>query len=222
MSKSIVMMGATGAVGQETLKTLLQMPEVTKLTLLGRRKSEDISDNKVTQHIIDIHNPETYKEFISGHDTAICTLGVGEPSKMSKEEFLKIDKEAVLKFGQACKEHGVKHFELLGAIGTNSSSMSFYLRAKGELEDGLRELKFERLSLFRPSMILTPTNRYGISQFIVLHTWPILNPFLIGPLKPFRGIKVEELGRAMAKNILENEKGEEILTWEDYIKINRK
>ena len=34
--------------------------------------------------------------YLGGHNVAICTLGVGEPSKVSKkEEFVKIDKTAV-------------------------------------------------------------------------------------------------------------------------------
>jgi hypothetical protein len=38
---------------------------------------------------------------------------VGEPSKLSREQFTRIDKQTVLDFAAACKRAGVSHFELL-------------------------------------------------------------------------------------------------------------
>lgn len=98
----VVMMGATGAVGGEVVNTLLEMPRLEQLTLLGRRDLEGITSDKVQQHHIDIFKPESYSSLLSGHQVAICTLGVGQPSKMSKEQFIKIDKDAVYDFAKAC------------------------------------------------------------------------------------------------------------------------
>jgi len=109
----------------------------------------------------------------------------------------------------------VRHFELLGSVGADPNSRSFNLRTKGELEAGLRYLDFERLSLFRPSMILTPTNRYGLSQALTLAVCPKLNPVLSGRLTRYRGIRVERLGHAMAENLRAGKPGVEVLHWED-------
>jgi hypothetical protein len=66
-------------------------------------------------------------------------------------------------------------------------------------------------------MIVTPTNRYDRLQGFLLKVWPRLNPFLIGTLTKFRGIRVEELGRAMALSALvEGEPGTKILHWADF------
>ncbi|MEM7588465.1 MAG: NAD(P)H-binding protein [Acidobacteriota bacterium] len=222
--RSIVMMGATGAVGGHVVRTLLTMPDIERLTLLGRRPVEGLDDARVAQHtvaqhIVDIFEPGTYTPWLTGHQIAICTLGVGQPSKMSKEEFVRIDRDAVLDFGSACREAGVRHFELLSSVGAGSRSASFYLRTKGELEDGLEALGFERLSLFRPSMILTPTNRYGLSQAITLKVWPLLKPVLLGPLQKFRGIAVERLGAAIARNLEHAGPAVEKLQWRDFIRL---
>jgi len=166
-----------------------------------------------------VSDPSTYQSYLQGHTTAICTLGVGEPSKMSKEEFVKIDKLAVLDFARECKKAGVKHFELLASVDINSKSMSFYLRTKGELVEELKALHFERLSIFQPSMILTPNNRYGLSQAIVLRVWPLLKPLLGGRLRKYRGIPVSILGQAMAKNISIEAEGYEILQWDEFYAI---
>jgi len=215
---SIIMLGATGAVGSECLKALLEQNNIEKITLLGRRDIPNINSNhlNIEQHQIDIFDHNSYASYLSNHSVAICTLGVGEPSKMGKEEFVKIDKTAVLDFAKACKEAGVQHFELLSSVSVSSSSSSFYLRTKGELNDALEALNFNSLSIFQPSMILTPTNRYGLSQAVVLKVWPLLKPLFFGSIRKYRGVKVKDLGQSMALNIFNNNKGHEVLQWDDF------
>jgi uncharacterized protein YbjT (DUF2867 family) len=211
------MLGASGAVGGEALKVLQTAKQVTRLTLLGRRNIDLAPNSKLTQHAVDIFKPASYAPLLSGHDAAVCTLGVGQPGKMGKDEFLRIDKTAVIDFASACKTAGVRHFELLSAVGANARSASFYLRTKGELQDALIALKFERLSLFQPSMILTPGNRYGFQQALTLAIWPKLSPLLAGPLRPYRGVKVEVLGAAMANNLFTSGLGTEYLKWDQFL-----
>jgi uncharacterized protein YbjT (DUF2867 family) len=212
--RSVVMIGATGAVGSRVVLTMEGMSDVSRVTLLGRRPLEGVTSSKVSQSTVDIMDPASYAADLPRHEAAICTLGVGQPSKVSKDEFVRIDKRAVLDFAASCKDAGVRHFELLGSVGANPGSPSFYLRTKGELEEALKALNFERLSLFRPSMILTPTNRYGLSQAVTLAVWPRLKPILIGGLRQYRGVDVDRLGRAMALNLRRSTTGVEVFTWE--------
>lgn len=218
---SVVMLGATGAVGGHTLRALITYPQVDRLTLLGRHSVPDISNNNIHQKEINIFDSNSYRKLLPGHHTAICTLGVGQPSKMSKNDFVKIDKLAVVDFASECKKAGVRHFELLGSIGANSNSLSFYLRTKGELVNELKALYFERLSIFQPSLIITPTNRYGFSQAVTLRVWPFLKPILLGSLQKYRGVPVELLGKAIAVNILSNKSGLEILHWEEFYELTK-
>ena len=172
--KHVVILGATGAVGTEVMREMAVMDDIKKVTALTRRPFTAVQSEKFNEHIVDPLDPETYKNFLSGHDTAICTLGVGAPSKVTREQFLQIDRDAVIAFGEACRASGTNHFELLSSIAVSSKSRSFFLRSKGELEDALKAMDFQRLSLFHPSMILTPYNRYGIGQAITLAVWPKL------------------------------------------------
>jgi hypothetical protein len=217
--KSIIHIGASGAVGTEVLKALQREKRVLKYTLLGRRSIKGLPDS-ISQKGISIFQPNSYKQYIAGHDVAICTLGVGEPSKISKEEFIKIDKQAVIDFAKACKEHGVQHFQLLASIGIDVKSKSFYLRTKGELVAALKELNFDRLSVFMPSMILTPTNRYGFLQWITLKVWPVLDKIFVGKSSKYKGISVKLLGVAIAKNSFTKSEGIASLVWEDFINLN--
>lgn len=216
-SLSVVMMGASGAVGGQVLATLLARGELSRLSLLGRREIA-LAPGKaqVTQHTIDVADASSYAPLIAGHLSAVCTLGVGESSKLSHEEFVRIDRDYVIAFAQACKAAGVRHFELLGSASANSKSPSFYLRTKGELADALVAMNFQRLSLFQPSMILTPINRYGFSQALTLAVWPKISPWMMGGLRKFRGVRVEALGAAMANNLFTEGAGVERLHWDEF------
>lgn len=219
-SLSVVIMGASGAVGGHVVAALAGYAALKRMTLLVRRPLTTPARAEITQHTVDVMDVATYRALLPGHRAAVCTLGMGQPSKFSKEEFVRVDRDSVLAFAAACKQAGVEHFELLGSVGANAKSSSFYLRTKGELEEGLKALGFARLSLFRPSMILTPTNRYGWSQAVVLKIWPLLNPFLVRTLRKYRGIRIELLGAAIANNLLATPRTSvETLQWDQFVEL---
>jgi uncharacterized protein YbjT (DUF2867 family) len=216
---TVGMIGATGAVGGHAARTLVIMPEVSRLVLIGRRPLEGIAGGQIEQHLADVFAPATYTTHLAGLDVAICTFGVGQPSKVTAAELVRTDKQAVLDFATACKSAGVKHFSLLASVGADARSRNHYLRTKGELEDGLRALNFQRLSMFHPSMIITPTNRYDALQAVVLAVWPTLSHLLVGSARKYRGIAVDQLGRAIAHNLRGDFKGEETLHWDEIVTV---
>jgi uncharacterized protein YbjT (DUF2867 family) len=125
----------------------------------------------------------------------------------------------VLAFAKACKEQGVQHFELLGSVEADPASRSFYLKSKGTLREAIAALGFARFSCFQPSMLLTKTNRYDFLQGVMLVTWPVISHLLVGNLKKYRGIRVEDLGIAMAQNLNHAGKAFEVLQWPDFQKF---
>jgi uncharacterized protein YbjT (DUF2867 family) len=159
----VVLLGATGAVGRNVLAEALRSPAYGTVTTLGRRPV-DIAEGgtppgKLAQHVVDLQDPASYRALVEGHTTAICTLGVGEPSKATREEVWKVEIDYVMGFAAACKDAGVRHFSLMTSAGANPRSRSYYLRLKGTQEERAKALGFQRTSLFRPSMLLTPRNR---------------------------------------------------------------
>ena len=223
-------MGATGAVGTELVRSLLASPRVGRVIALGRRPVEIAgaaqgsegprgSASRLINHSVDVFDPVSYENLLAGNPAAFCTLGLGQPSKVAREELYRVDVAAPAAFAAACKRQGVAHFSLLTAVGADSASRFHYLHCKGEVEDRVRAEGFARTSLFRPSMIMTPTNRYGLTQAITLIAYPWLDPFLIGPLRLYRSIKVAELGKAMALNAERPGSGVEILEWSGFRSI---
>ena len=218
-SLNVVILGASGAVGLNVVATLQAMPEISLITALVRKPLEIGSRDKLQQHMVDVIKPESYLHLLRGQVAAICTFGVGEPSKVSREEFRAVDFDAVFGFAKACKAQGVKDFELLGAVAADPKSRSFYLKSKGELREAIVGLGFGHFSCFQPSMLLTKINRYGFSQGLMLSIWPVLSHALIGGAQKYRGFRVEDLGAAMARNLLGQCHMVEVLHWPEIMRI---
>jgi uncharacterized protein YbjT (DUF2867 family) len=214
MPLRVVMMGASGAVGAQVVAALQATPRCETLTLLNRRPLDRVTGGTVHPYVINVEDPSTYQAYLAGHHAAVCTLGVGQPSAVSAAEFVRVDRDAVAAFAVACKQAGIAHFSLLSSVGADASSRSFYLRTKGELINTIVALGFARVSIFHPSMILTPTNRYGVTQGLMLAVWPSLGVVLQGPLRKYRGISDATLGTAIAENLFTAGGGVERLHWD--------
>jgi uncharacterized protein YbjT (DUF2867 family) len=221
--RKVLLIGATGAVGGHVLAELLRSPVFSAVTTLGRRPATvpgglEVPPGKLAQHVVDVADPGSYRALLPGHTDAISTLGVGDPMKMPREEVWRIEVDYVMAFATACKEAGVERFSLMTSIGSNPSSRSYFLKMKGTLEERVKALGFPRVRIFRPSMILTPTNRYGVSQAITLALWPKLHWAMFGALRSARGIRVEDLGRAIALDAARGQRddGTQTYTWDHF------
>jgi uncharacterized protein YbjT (DUF2867 family) len=213
--RNIVILGATGAVGTEVVRNLSGRPDVSVTALTRRPLTENFGSN-ISANIVDPLDPKTYAEILSGRQIAICTLGVGQPTKVSKEEFKRVDFDAVLAFATACRNAGVEHFLLLGSVAASPNSSSHYLQSKGRLREAIAALGFKRFSTFQPSVLLTKANRYDWMQGLLLIVWPLITPLLLGSLSKYRGIRVEDLGQTIARRALGDGQGLEILHWPDF------
>lgn len=216
--RSAVALGATGAVGREVVKALLASPAFSQVTILVRRPLDiPVPDGKrLSQHVLDVFDAAAYEPLLAGHTAAFCTLGLGEPSKVNPAELRRVDVGGAEKFAAACRRQGVSHFSLLTSVGAKAKSSSYYLGIKGEIEAKVKALGFPRVSFFRPSLLVTPSNRYGALQGWLLKWFPRLEGALVGPLRIYRSIRVEELGTAMVRNAERTGMGVEILHWPEF------
>ncbi len=130
----------------------------TGLSLIGRRAVEGLSA-KVSQQAAEPGTADA-----AGDANAFCTVGAGQPRKLSPEEHFRIDVELATAFAQACRRGGIRPMSLLTSVGANPASRTCYLRIKDIVENDFRALGFERTSFFRPSRLVTKVLRYGLQD----------------------------------------------------------
>ena len=219
-----IVLGATGAVGSSLVRELLASPGWAEVTALTRRPVEIFAGaagrEKLKLRVVDLDRlePETVAA-ARGCDAAFCTMGVGQPRKLAREEVLKVDVQYPAAFARGAHAAGVRHISLLSSAGADAGARNFYLRLKGSAEAGISSAGIPRTSLFRPSLLVTREIRYGLQDRLTQSLFPLLSPIL--PSR-FHEIRVEDLGRAMRINAeLPGKDGVEILYYADFIALLR-
>ena len=218
-----LVIGATGAVGSALVGELLASPRCAAVTILTRRSTGMFAGvpgaAKLTQRVVDMDRVDLQaREPAAGCGAAFCTMGIGQPRKVPREEFWKVDVEYAGAVARACREAGVRHMSLLGALGANPRSANHYLRVKGTVEERYRSLGFARLSLFRPSVLVTEKLRYGFQDWLTQRLFPLASRVL--PSR-FHQIRVGDLARAMRLNAERDGAGAEVLYYDDYLALLR-
>lgn len=155
-----ILIGATGATGKELLQLLLQDSTITEVTALVRKPLPQ-QHEKLKVHVINFDRPDQWQSLVLG-DMAFSCLGTTLKAAGSKEAQRKVDYEYQLAFAKAARQNNVRRFILISAGMANAKSLVFYSRMKGELEQAIRTLNFDSLTMFRPGLLSRPqTDRSG-------------------------------------------------------------
>jgi uncharacterized protein YbjT (DUF2867 family) len=153
----VLLAGASGLVGRELLRGLLDEPSVTALHLLVRR-SLPIEHAKLTQHVVDFSGLPALPPI----DDAFIALGTTIKVAGSQQAFRAVDFDAVLAVAKAARAAGAKRLGVVSAMGADARSRIFYNRVKGETEQALSGLGFETLVIARPSLLAG--DRHAVGQ----------------------------------------------------------
>ena len=205
-----VLIGATGAVGKDLLQALLEDARYTEVVAFARR-ALGVQHEKLREHTIDFDAPATWQELVKG-DVLFSTLGTSLKQAGSKEAQRHIDYDYQLAFAKAAKANGVKSLVLLSSIGADSKSSIFYLRLKGELDDAVRDLGFDSLSIVRPpSLIRAKSKRFGETASVKF----LQAANAIGLAKRLAPMETAVVARSMAALGLDSASGTRIIEGQD-------
>lgn len=207
----VILIGSTGLVGKEVLKILVSDPTITEIVTPVRSGQSLCSKHKVL--IYDFDKNENLVEF-KGADVIICTLGTTMKKAKSKENFRKVDYEYPLNFAKIGKANGCIHYILNSAMGASVNSSIFYNKVKGEVEQSIRELSFEKYSILRPGLIGGNREEFRLFERIAVKVFTHID-FLIP--KSLKINPAEKIAKAICEEIKKNFKGERILTSEMFL-----
>jgi len=146
-----LVIGATGATGKDLVNQLLNDKEFDEVDIFVR-KPVDIQNDKLKVHVVNFENPEEWKNMVKG-DVAFSCLGTTLKDAGSKEAQKKVDFDYQYEFAKAAKENDVEDYILVSAYGANPQSKIFYSKMKGELEVAVKQLHFNKITIFKPGML---------------------------------------------------------------------
>ncbi len=207
-----VIIGATGATGKELVAQLLEDNRFEKMVVWVRR-SYFSPHPKLEEVIVDFDRLGDYADSINA-DVAFSCLGTTLKDAGSKEAQWKVDHDYNFHFAKICQESGVKHFILLSAVGVAEDSRFFYNRMKGTLEENIKKLGFEQLTILQPGMILRPGTDRPMEKFAG-NLIVFLNR--LGLLKKYRAISTSKLASEMIKGSLNRAEGIRVIGLKDML-----
>ena len=193
--KKAILFGASGFVGSHLLEELLKNNDYEKLTAVVRRPL-NISHPKLISLTGDSDSLPELKTEITGDDVFIA-LGTTKKNTPDEKLYYRVDHDYPVMAAGMAKENGAKSVFLVSAVGADAGSGLFYIRTKGETERDIIALGFEHTHIFRPSMIMGNRKEYRPLEKMLIKIWSFINPLLIGKLKKYRGIRGEDIARAM-------------------------
>ena len=195
MGKTAIIFGATGLVGNLLLEELIKTGSYSSVKIFVRRAT-GTSEAGVEEIVTDFPDLESHTAKIKGDDLFIC-LGTTIKKAGSVANMEKIDRDLPLKIAELAFRNGVKKIAVVSSIGASAGSKNYYLRIKGEMEEGILKHNFETAVIVRPSMLLGERKEKRVGEIAGKAVMKAVKPVLTGKLLKFRAIHGRDVARAM-------------------------
>lgn len=148
----VLLLGATGLIGQAVLKLLLVNSRVEVIYAPTRKPLPPAEKKLVNPYHEDLH--VALAQLHDPIDIAFCCLGTTRKSAGSKQAFRYVDYTLVVEGARCAQDLGATHLLAVSALSASATSPFFYSRVKGETENALRKQHWRHLTLARPSLLL--------------------------------------------------------------------
>ncbi len=205
IKNSALVFGASGLVGTELVNLLLSNAKYNSVISYGRTALQ-IKHPNLKQVKGSFDDLDSHPDLFSANDV-YCCLGTTIKKAKTQVAFRKIDFDYVVKIASNASSNGVSNFAVISSIGANKNSGNFYLKTKGEMEEALKNLSFERLIILQPSILMGDRKENRLGEKIGKIFIQILNPLLLGKLKKYRGVHATKVAQKMIDSILQEEAG---------------
>lgn len=214
-----LILGATGATGKELVKELLNNPNFYKISVFGRRVP-DIDNKKLFKYKIDFSELNKIKKLLSG-DILFSALGTTLKQAGGKKQQFLVDYTYQYEFAKIAVENGTKNYSLVSSTGADKNSFFFYPKIKGELEESIKKLPFNKIQIFQPPTLIRQSNLARRGEKIGIKVFNRLNK--IGLFKSQKPLPVKILAKIMIDAALsKNSDRLEIFSTQDIAELNNK
>jgi uncharacterized protein YbjT (DUF2867 family) len=192
MALEIILIGATGLIGRLASERLASAGH--RVQVLARRPTGLAVGETIAP-------AEDWPALVGeiGGNVAVCAVGTTMRLAGSQSAFRAVDYDIAVEFARAARGAGLKRMIAVSSVGADPQSRNFYLRTKGEMEQALRALGFDRLDLLRPGLLRGdrgPERRFG--ERIGILVSPLVNLVLRGSLAKYAAIDASAVATAIA------------------------
>ena len=190
-----VIAGATGLVGRHLLERLLERPEWTRVTTVGRSAPE--ATHGKLEHLKASLDGFPRALASAKFDDAFCCLGTTMKKAGTKARFRAVDLDGAVQFARAARKAGARSFGLVSAAGASTDSRNFYLQTKGHAEREIETLGFSSLAIARPGVLRGDRAESRPAERLAILAAPLTDRLMIGPLASYRSADARDVADAL-------------------------
>ena len=195
MSKTAIILGATGLTGGLLLEQLLIDSRYRKIKLFSRT-SCNIKHDKIEEHLVDLLDLKSHKSLFTA-DEVFCCIGTTKAKTPNEEIYLEIDYGIPVMAAQLSNQNNIDTFIVISALGADKQSNIFYNRTKGRMEEAVFMEKIPNTYILQPSLIGGDRNEKRVGEFIAKLFMKLVNPFMIGSLSKYKSIHPLTIAKCM-------------------------
>jgi len=207
MNSTPIVIGSTGLVGSQILQQLVSSSQVSTVHALMRRTFPNpINDPDSKLKPLISTDTLTWPAALSATASTILfsALGSTRADSGSLEAQRKIDVDLNVAVARTAKESGVKTYVLISSNGASSALRLPYLQMKGELEDAMIALGFDKTVILRPGLIVGGREKSRIMEQPFHHIANLFGVISGGRLKDFWAQDADVIARAAIRAGLED------------------
>lgn len=176
----VVLLGATGMVGQGVLRECLLDPSVESVLAIVRNSS--LPQHDKLREIVhqDVSDLSAIEDRLAGYDACFFCLGVSAVG-MKEEAYRRLTYDLTVSVARTMsKLNPTLTFIYVSGAGTDSTERGrlMWARVKGKTENALLRMPFKAVHLFRPAYIQplhgirTKTRWYGMAYALMRPLYP--------------------------------------------------
>lgn len=192
-NRHALVLGASGATGQELVRLLLDDTNYDKVSIFVRRKV-DLEHTKLNINVIDFSKLNEYKDLVKG-DVLFSALGTTLKDAGSKDSQYLVDYTYQYEFAKMASNNGVSTYSLVSSLGANENTPFFYPKIKGKLEESVKQLDFKTIQIFQPPSLIRQPELMRSGEKVSVKLFQKLNN--IGMLKSLKPMPVTILASKM-------------------------
>lgn len=194
--KTALIAGASGLIGRHCLNLLLAADDRYERVISIGRRALPLEHPRLEQRVVDFDNLEKEQLRLIADDV-FCCLGTTIRQAGSEAAFYKVDYTYVVTLAAVLSANFASQFLVVSSLGADADARVFYTRVKGEMEVAVKQTTFRAVHIFQPALLLGARPNPRIGERIVAAVLAVVNPLLVGPLRPYRAIPASTVAQAM-------------------------